>query len=1088
MTQPSLDFGATSQGDAGDPPAPPHGERVLIAPGPRAAEALLLRELAREVEAARANPRLLATPVRVIVPSRSLREHVAAQLVRAHGGLAGVVVQTLRGLCHELLRTDAEPLRSGDALAPILVRRAAARSPVLREALSLLDDGYGVVEATVRDLLDAGLTEANADAAREALASLRAGPDVARAQAVVDVALVAMRELAALGFAPRAALFARAAERVRDGGVCARAIWVHGYADVTGVQLDVLEALLRDAGARIVLDHPPDPTALGDELLGVAFTERLRLRLGAGSALACAPAPPAKLALLRAAGASSEVRAVAERVREALAAGTAPEAIAIVARDLAPYRFALSTHLRRLAIPYSGGTGFLDAAGRRLQSLLTWLEQGERTPADRWLEAHGALRDADDLRVAFHGIGAGRLGDVAQLDVAALLEDAHEYVLPVRRAHVSASEGEVGSGLEGEEGDAEEAERAARGAKLTAKRRRVKRTLLERAVQAAQRALAVHAALGADQPLGSALAQLLEFTSSELHWRHDTPGRSELAAAQHALAESAPSGFVLTGEELRVLLRRALRDLGVTPLGGSGGGVRVLSVTEARARSFAHVFLVGANRDVFPRSFSEDALLPDALRRALEAALPDIPIKRRAVDEDRYLFAQLASSAPSVHISWQAVSDDGKERPASPLVSRLELPGAAVASAGPVWEAHASGPLPAQEHALRAALAGAPEAAAQAAELALGAGGAAAARARRAALAELDAPPSSVRLGPFFGFVGDRTDARDLSVSRLEGAVRCGWQVFLEHVLGLEPPVDALAALPEITGLLLGNTVHGALEEMAERAGLPSGISLDAARASEPRALAWPAPAEADELLLVAARRVARDEGVVLPGFAQLLAHRAREVFARVGEVDWPSGVRSSVLAVEVNGTRAVEGAGEPIRIGFRADRVDRAGASLDLTDYKTGKPFTSDGNPAKREEKLRKRVAAGVLLQGAAYSLSVGGEGRGRYLYARPDAEPDRAEVATRADPQLAEAFDEAVTTIVRAWRAGAFVPRLAKYASTEEGDACNNCRVAESCLRGDTAARLRLARWRDAGARADDTLQITAARGLLALGKPER
>ena len=40
-------------------------------------------------------------------------------------------------------------------------------------------------------------------------------------------------------------------------------------------------------------------------------------------------------------------------------------------------------------------------------------------------------------------------------------------------------------------------------------------------------------------------------------------------------------------------------------------------------------------------------------------------------------------------------------------------------------------------------------------------------------------------------------------------------------------------------------------------------------------------------------------------------------------------------------------------------------------------KPFTSALDAAKRTEQLRKRVKAGVLLQGAAYALSVGGEGR---------------------------------------------------------------------------------------------------------------
>ena len=110
MTQLSMTFGAAREPEGADGRSA--GERVLIAPGPRAAEALLLREIAREIDAARANPRLLAAPVRVIVPSRSLREHVAMQLARAHGGLAGVVVQTLRGLCHELLRSAEHPLHN----------------------------------------------------------------------------------------------------------------------------------------------------------------------------------------------------------------------------------------------------------------------------------------------------------------------------------------------------------------------------------------------------------------------------------------------------------------------------------------------------------------------------------------------------------------------------------------------------------------------------------------------------------------------------------------------------------------------------------------------------------------------------------------------------------------------------------------------------------------------------------------------------------------------------------------------------------------------------------------------------------------
>ncbi len=1064
-------------------------ERVLIAQGPREAEALLLRAIAQEIATARANPRLLATPVRVIVPSRSLREHVAARLAQAHGGLAGVVVQTLRGLCHELLRGDASPLRSGEALVPILVRRAAAAEPALAAQLAHLDDGFAAVDATVRDLLDAGLSEHNASAALEALSG-RGEVSDARAQAVVAVALSVVRALGALGLAPRSALFTQAAERVRVGALPARAVWIHGYADVTGVQLDVLEALVLNAAARVVLDHPPDPAALAAGALAGAFTQRLSLRLGAGAAPLARELAAPELSLLRASGSHAEVRAVAEQIRCTLDAGAAPESLAIVARDLAPYRFALSTHLRRLAIPFSGGEGFSGPAGRRIQALLTWLELGARAPADRWLEAHANLRGADDLRVAFHGIGAGRIAAIAELNLPELLSEDAEYVLPVRRSLATAIEGDPAGATEGDE-DTELNDGASErvpersGSRLKSVRRRVKREVLEAACAAAARAIEAHQRLREPQPLHAALRTLLEFSAGELGWRWDTPGRSELAAACAELEESSPASFSLDGGELRILLRRALRTAGIAPLGGSGGGVRVMTVTEARAHTFAQLFVIGANRDVFPRSFQEDALLPDAQRARLEAVLPDIPIKRRAIDEDRYLFAQLADAAPRVQVSWQGISDDGKERPASPLVERLGRPKSEIATARPAWEPEATrGPRPAHEHALTARLAGARVAGDRAEELALGPGGGRIAAARRAAIAELDAP-AAAHLGPYFGLIGAGVDTRTLPVSRLEGAVRCGWQVFLEHVLGLVPPVDALAALPELTGLMLGNTVHGPLEEIAQRANVATEITLAEALQREAQPVPWPNEAEAERILLGVAQKVAREEGVVLPGFAQLLARRARGVLARVGEADWPSGLRSAVVGVEVRGERTIEGGAVPIAITFRADRADRVNGALELTDYKTGAPFTRAADAAGRESMLRKRVDIGLLLQAAAYALAVGESGRGRYLYAHADLNPQLAEVAVRANDSLARGFDAAALSITRAWRAGAFVPRLAKQGSKDEGEACKSCRVAESCLRGDSGARLRLARWRDAGPQPGEPAPIAAARALIALGK---
>ena len=59
------------------------GAQVIICPGAREAEAALLAEIERASSAARADPSLLARPVRVVVPSRSLRDQLARALVRS---------------------------------------------------------------------------------------------------------------------------------------------------------------------------------------------------------------------------------------------------------------------------------------------------------------------------------------------------------------------------------------------------------------------------------------------------------------------------------------------------------------------------------------------------------------------------------------------------------------------------------------------------------------------------------------------------------------------------------------------------------------------------------------------------------------------------------------------------------------------------------------------------------------------------------------------------------------------------------------------------------------------------------------------
>lgn len=1092
------------------------GASVEIHRGPRAAEAALLGELGRIAaelrEAARPGTApqglaaLLERPVRVVVPSQSLREHVAAALARAlpGGGALGVVVQTLRGVAFEILRSAGEPVRGGHVLFPIVVRQLAREEPALSADLDDLEDGYGAAAASVSDLLDAGYEPELADALDDCLAALPAGPRAERARALVRVATRAAERLAEYGLEHRAGLFRRAREALeaRPERLPTRALFVHGYADATGVQLELLRAIAALSEARVLVDQPSDPSDPSRADPGVLFTRRLVEGLAPGSVRVAAeaePAPPARIELFRASGAQSEVREVAERIRKLLdAREIAPERIGVVARDLGSYRLPLQVHFDRLAIPFSGGEGSLGPPGRRIRALLDLLRDGEESAADRWLDAtdHFGEERLRDLRLGLHGIGLGRVRDVASADVEAVVDERGSYRLPVRRGLAPASE--PGADVDAPEEEGEEAEPRSPGiGPARAVTRRLSLDTLARARREAARLVDSLAELRRSERLGDLLAGVRALAGGPLGWERDGIGHAELSAALAQLEDELGADLPLSFAEGRLLLERALRDAGRGLLGGAGGGVQVLSVVEARARSFGALFVLGMNRDLFPRSISEDPLLRDAERQALESVLPDIPIKRRGFSEERYLFAQLCAAADSVTLSFQAVSDDGKERPASPLLEPLlrgrsdrELP-----LAPGLYDARDAAALrPAHEHAVQAALGGDRARLEDVLAVAFaarppGQDARRRARGRVAALAELDSIGRGERdLGPYFGFVGALGDAGDprrtpLYVTRLEGLARCGWQVFLERVLRIEPVPDALESLPGVDPRLLGQVLHGALEAIVEGAGAPTRTNLAEALGEGAREVAWPPEEVLAVLVQAASERAAREHGIALAGFSRVLARRVLPYLERVRQLEWPGGVRRAVLGAELEGEVRVRGAdGAERTLLFRADRADGGPGALELTDYKAGAPFSEAADAGKRGEVLRARIAAGALLQAAAYARAGASAASGRYLFARPDLAPDRAICSVdAADEEACAHFEAAVLALSEAWERGSLTPRLLKPDLSDSPDTCKRCAVSAACAQGDSGVRHRLARWVERHAPEADAPESAAERALL-------
>ncbi len=1108
---------------------------LRVGSGPRTLEDDLLRALEADRAGWIGRPTELARPLRIVVPSRSLRLHLGRVITTRLGAVAGVTIQTLFGLAREILARSDWNGRAGDTFFELAARRAVRAQRELGERLAVYADGYRSVVSSIRDLLDAGLEAGHEEALLEQLADpLLPRAEAERARAVVRAAVRVRRLVDAAGVFDRGSLV-RAAKNALEsdpGLVPARAVFVYGIADATGMTQDLLDALCRVAPLSLWLDHPRDPVAPEHEDAGVRFTARLRERQEGRATRVAVDVPEAPLAtrtIFRAPGAEAETREVATRIRALLDTGSSAEDIAIVARDLEAYRAPLRTHLTRLGIPFSGlrTTGLADATTRRVAALVDVFQEREELSIDRWLDAvrrfpvdrpatderrakgdnrRAFIRPTFDLRLALRAAGVARLRDLRDLDEQAALDRRGNVVLPVRH------------GLE----RTEEREDAPRDASQAAPRDRDRaRTMAPR-----RKLLGAHwlGAVAAGRSLLARLArpntpwsrlapQLERAVRSDLGWRRGDPAWSTVAGVLEVLANEIPADERLEPDELAVLFERAIGTKARPPFGGAGGGVLVLEAMEARARTFEHLFLVGLHRDAFPRTIREDPFLPDRARQRLTALLPDIPIKSRGHDEERYLFAQLASAASHVTLSFQVGGDDGEARAPSPFVERF-LQRAETDPARRILPLvpHASddafvAPRTALESATLFGLWAGDEGKRQTLARALTPGFAGAngssrragtavglARFHAAVRAEFDRRPGEA-LGPYFGFVGGSPGTRGLTdpahdaifVTTLERMASCPWQTLLLKVLCLEPAPDPLEALPSVDNRVIGSTVHAVLERIAKELGATSGELTDV-ETRTPIPFQWPAAATLADWTAEAAARALAEEHTPWPGLVRLLIARSEEILVAARErleAHGPFGL----LGAEVLGTATVpRDDAPPFHVRFRADQVARRGSTLQIVDFKTGRPAGRLATLKKETSRLAhfyELIARGKALQASAYVRGAqSADAHGSYLHLSPDLAPefhsfgvDKGELVNETN------FDAAVRRTLEAWSAGTFFPRLVDDKG-KEPQACAWCEVSEACLRGDSGARRRLQLWMGAQDGGDADEASARARALFSSG----
>ena len=1020
------------------------------------------RRLLAEIDAlAPTEPADLGLPVRVIVPSRSLRLHLLRRLVEERGAAAGVIIQTLGGAAREIAERAGMPDVVKPAGFDVLVRKLARDEAVLAAELDDLRDGYDAVLGAVRDLVDAGFGPDHDDAVLEKITDL-AGQvppsNLERAAALVRVAATALVGAESItGAHPRAAGFRLATEAIADLGepvLPSRGLLIHGFADLTGVAADLLEEILKVLGGIVLLDRVPDPLRPAEDDPGNVFLERIEMRFGALARVTDTHGHTSpSIELCEAPDVEAEARWIAESVRELLSADEAPESIGVVGRRLGNIGLPLRRQLGRLGVPFSGvgatvPGGLLRRKARRLADLL---ERGGDAELDLWVEAAEGLEDEAMLLLGLRVLSLGRLRDLAGFG----LDNPR-----VRRGvRLPVADGVLGP----TEGDLERPRENLLPASVVDRGVLVARALVE--------------ALDG-WPAQTVASDHLEYFVGlllELGWDIDGGYGAEIFALAEGLAEEFPVGMDLDGDEWLTELRRRLEGTGEAPIGGRGGGVQVLDAMEARGRTFNHLFVCNLNRGVFPRQITDDSMMPDAVRARLESdVLPEMPVNARSVEEERYLFAQLLSSAPSVHASWH-VRADGRRAAASPFVERFRAAKDehVVVTSPQLWSPHRGGrgPRPAYEHAVLAAGAAGVEGSEDSLTLAVLEGegvcgsmvtvvdAGRVARGKLDVVREIEAGSSPVDPGPWFGFVGDAVVPDDpLWITRIEDVAKCPFSSFVSRRLGVRPLPDPHFGLPDPNALLVGSVVHDVLEHIVTGGVRRERITFQQAASAEPKAVPWPSNQRLEEMLANAVERVVDREGLGGFGLKGLLKAAARPVLEVARGIEWPEGVLRGVLAAETEGFVTSDRTGR--RIGFRADRLDEGSRA---TDYKSGQPVSVLKTPKGRRKHLVERVAKGRLLQAVAYALGASSaEGTGRYVFLKPfigDA-PDEARVAevSVADEDLCSAFRVAVDVVESSLESGTAFPRVAEPQSDTTARHCDYCPVVEACRSDDPTFALRL------------------------------
>jgi hypothetical protein len=1059
---------------------------ILRCVGPKTTEDQLLGEVSRfQNQIARA-PERLSQPVLIIVSSEFLRKRLLFRLSRHFPtALLGVRVATMTSVAAEVCKA-LEARSQGSRLLPLLIHRALQEESTLGKALGDLESGASTVVGAVGDLLDAGFDPALDEVLLESLASENpfhispehsvAHPELGqRVSALIGLTTRVAGELEEQNLELPGQLLQRAADQISAGTeLHNQRIFIHGFAEATGAATLFLEALVAHRNALLFLSTPEDPAVPGTLDLGARFTERLCTRLspyGYSEDISFVDRQPV-ISCRVARGMSAEVNEATLEILGLLKAGVAPETIALCARDLEPYKSAISQRMEDLGVPFSvaKSEGAVLPEWYPVQKLLQFLNLGPQLTVEPWLDlcAPALWHEKEEPWLAKDLIRSRVLeyGIAKVSDLPALCDP----LLPSDEAI------DCGAliGLKSFEGGANTGRRRIAREQVAAE----DLLLLGRHTAEALQGLEEHTGLLTVQ---AHRTWVLQLCLGALGNQSDSNMVQKVDALFHKIQDWVPESLVLSLSECLELLEKAFDSSARQMLGGAGGGISVVNAMEARACTFEHLFILGVNRGVFPRASVEDPMLPDSHRLRLRNSdvLPDIPIKQSANAEERYLFAELMGASPQVHLSWLLVDDDGRDCAASPFLERLRP----MLGCGADHEI----PLARAPRALQGALCRTPldfsvlyglygSRSDLVSLWGLTHGATLEPPCREALLTVLNEQDPRLETGPgretwihtspYHGAIGPilseddpRTDVP--FVTTVEGLARCPWRTFLSVYLGLAPAADPHIHLPGLENYQLGNLVHEALHVMAQ-------WTLEASPSNHVRprnvsdvlgrdgvAMLWPEKNTVLNLLNKLARRLLLEHNRGFVGLAPAIASHAFD-YLEVVRTYWGERGGLRVLGSELRGEIRGAEPESPVLVRYKVDCVHEGDGDLEFIDYKTGK--------APDKSSFFSRVRKGTYLQSAVYAASNDGAS-GNYIFCNPDRTPGRSmdRSTQESTDTYGLALDQSLKAALGTIRDGLFFPRVVKPNKDAEPDACAKCDVKEACIRGDSGARTRLKKWAD-------------------------